>query len=34
MLDLAAACLSERPTERPGVAEVAQALQALKLDRC
>jgi hypothetical protein len=26
--------LSERPAERPGVAEVAQALQALKLDRC
>jgi hypothetical protein len=25
--------LSERPAERPGVAEVAQALQALKLDR-
>jgi serine/threonine protein kinase len=34
MLGLAAACLSERPAERPGVAEVAQALQALKLDRC
>jgi serine/threonine protein kinase len=33
MLGLAAACLSERPPERPGVAEVAQALQALRLDR-
>jgi serine/threonine protein kinase len=32
MLGLAAACLSERPTERPRVAEVVQALQALKLD--
>jgi hypothetical protein len=33
MLGLAAACLSERPPERPGVAEVAEALQALRLDR-
>ncbi len=33
LLGLAAACLSERPTERPGVAEVAQALQALKPGR-
>ena len=29
ILALAAACLSERPPERPGVAEVAQALQSL-----
>jgi serine/threonine protein kinase len=33
MLGLAAACLSERPPERPGVAEVAEALQALRLGR-
>ena len=33
MLGLAAACLSERPPERPGVAEVAQALQSLRLGR-
>jgi hypothetical protein len=33
LLGLAAACLSERPHERPGVAEVAQALQALRLNR-
>ena len=33
LLGLAAACLSERPTERPGVAEVAQALQSLRPDR-
>jgi len=33
MLGLAAACLSERPPERPGVAEVAQALQTLRLGR-
>ena len=33
LLGLAAACLSERPTERPRVAEVAQAIQALKLGR-
>jgi serine/threonine protein kinase len=33
MLGLAAACLSERPAERPGVTEVAQALQAIRLGR-
>ena len=33
MLGLAAACLSERPPERPGVANVAEALQALRLGR-
>jgi hypothetical protein len=33
MLGLAAACLSERPPERPGVADVAEALQALRLGR-
>jgi hypothetical protein len=33
MLGLAAACLSEQPPERPGVAEVAQALQVLRLGR-
>jgi hypothetical protein len=33
MLGLAAACLSERPPERPGVAEVAEALQTLRLGR-
>jgi hypothetical protein len=33
LLGLAAACLSERPPERPGVAEVAQALQSLRLER-
>jgi serine/threonine protein kinase len=33
MLGLAAACLSERPTERPGVADVAEALQVLRLGR-
>ena len=33
MLGLAAACLSERPAERPGVTEVAQALEALRLGR-
>jgi serine/threonine protein kinase len=33
MLSLAAACLSERPAERPGVAEVVQALQAIRLGR-
>jgi hypothetical protein len=33
MLGLAAACLSERPAERPVVAEVAKALQSLRLGR-
>jgi len=33
LLGLAAACLSERPPERPGVAEVAEALQALRPGR-
>lgn len=33
LLGLAAACLSERPPERPGVAEVSQALQSLRLGR-
>jgi hypothetical protein len=33
LLGLAAACLSERPPERPGVADVAEALQALRLGR-
>jgi serine/threonine protein kinase len=33
MLGLAAACLSERPPERPVVAEVAEALQSLRLGR-
>ncbi len=33
MLGLAAACLSERPPERPGVAEVAEALQEIRLGR-
>jgi serine/threonine protein kinase len=33
LLGLAAACLSERPPERPGVANVAEALQALRLGR-
>jgi serine/threonine protein kinase len=33
MLGLATACLSERPPERPSVAEVAPALQALRLGR-
>jgi hypothetical protein len=33
LLGLAAACLSERPTERPSVAEVARALQALRPER-
>lgn len=33
MLGLAAACLSDRPPERPGVAEVAQALQFLRPNR-
>jgi serine/threonine protein kinase len=33
LLGLAAACLSERPPERPGVAEVAEALQSLRLGR-
>jgi hypothetical protein len=33
LLGLADACLSDRPSERPGVAEVVQALQALRLGR-
>lgn len=33
MLDWAAACLSERLPERPGVAEVAQAIQTLRLNQ-
>jgi serine/threonine protein kinase len=33
MLGLAAACLSERPPERPSVAEVAQALRVIRLGR-
>jgi hypothetical protein len=33
LLGLAAACLSERPPERPVVAEVAEALQAIRLGR-
>jgi hypothetical protein len=33
LLRLAAACLSDRPPERPGVAEVAQALQTLRPGR-
>jgi hypothetical protein len=33
LLGLAAACLSERPPERPSVAEVAHTLQSLRLER-